>query len=76
MDKCYQGIAIPSPIEEPCGNSYMSTNCVNTPEQIIYLGLPAGTSQTVINSNLVAALQTANQLIQDLTARIEILENT
>ncbi len=76
MDKCYQGISIPEPIEEPCGNNYISTSCVNTPTQIIYLDLPAGTNQTVINSALVAALQTANTLIQDLLARVEILENT
>lgn len=75
MDKCYEGIAIPTPIAAPCGNEYMSTSCVTTPSLLTYLNLPAGTSQTVVNTTLEAALKTANQLIQDLTARLAALEN-
>lgn len=76
MSNCYEGISVPDPIEEPCGNMYMSTNCITTPIQYIYLDLPVGASQTEINTNLVLALQSANQLIQDLIARVETLENT
>lgn len=74
MERCYQGTVVPEPIEEPCRNTYMSTNCVTIPTPFIYLDLPIGASQTQVNTNLVLALQTANQLIQDLTERIEILE--
>lgn len=76
MSNCYEGVVVPTPIEEPCGNSYMSTDCVTSPNQFLYLDLPAGSTQTAINTNLVLALQTANSLIQDLIARVEILENT
>lgn len=76
MNDCYEGVAVPTPIEEPCGNVYISTDCVTSPNQFLYLDLPAGSSQTAINTNLVLALQTANGLIQDLLARVEMLENT
>lgn len=76
MNDCYEGVVVPTPIEEPCGNSYMLTDCVTIPNQFLYLDLPAGSSQTLVNTNLVLALQTANQQIQDLRARVEMLENT
>ena len=76
MDKCYSGISIPDPITEICNNNYISTNCVTIPEQFIYLDLPAGSKQTEVNINLILALQTANNQIQDLLARVETLENT
>lgn len=76
MDNCYEGVVVPTPIEEPCGNVYITTNCVTSPIQYIYLDLPAGSNQTAINTNLVLALQTANSQIQDLLARVEMLENS
>ncbi len=75
MEKCYQGIVIPAPIEEPCGNDYISTNCVNTPSQILYLDIPAGASQTLINIKIVAALKATNEVIVELTERVEIAES-
>ena len=75
MENCYEGIAIPAPIEEPCGNNYTSTSCVTTPVQFVYLDLAVGANQTQINTNLVTALQTANQLIIDLQDRVQLLEN-
>lgn len=75
MDKCYEGISIPTPIEAPCGNTYMSTSCVTTPSLIADLNLPAGTNQTEINSTIATALQYAFSQIKDLKDRIVILEN-
>ncbi len=57
MNQCYQGIDIPVQIQEPCGNTYISTNCVTIPESLIYLDLPAGSSQTEVNENIILALQ-------------------
>ena len=37
MENCCEGTAVPEPIVEPCGNTYISTNCVTTPESLIYL---------------------------------------
>lgn len=74
MEKCYEGTVVPEPIQEPCGNTYISTNCVTIPAPLIYLDLSTGDSQTIVNQNMILALQTANQLIQELTERIEILE--
>lgn len=74
MEKCYQGTVVPELIEEPCGNTYISTNCVTIPSALIYLDLSMGSNQTQVNQNLILALQSANQLIQDLKERIEILE--
>lgn len=76
MENCYEGIVVPTPITEPCGNIYMSTNCVTIPEALIYLDLPIGASQTLVNQMLILALQASNQLIQELTERIEILEGS
>ncbi len=74
-NNCYQGVSIPTPIEEPCGGNYTSTDCVSTPSAISYIEVTAGSSQTVINNNLVLALQEANLKIQDLLNRVDILEN-
>jgi len=61
-----------SPIE--CPEGLFSTNCTVTPSAIVYLGLLANSTQTQINTALVAALIAKDQLIQDLTTRIEALE--
>lgn len=76
MEKCYEGIVVPTPIAEPCGNLYSSTDCVTIPEPLIYLDLPLGASQTQVNQNLILALQASYAIIQNLTERIEILEGT
>ena len=74
MNDCYEGISVPALIEEPCGNTYISTNCATIPTQIIYLDLPVNSKQTEVNQKLVLALQVANQQIQDLIERVNILE--
>ena len=33
MSDCYEGTVVPDPIQEPCGNTYISTNCVTIPTQ-------------------------------------------
>lgn len=75
MEKCYQGIDIPEQIQEPCGNTYISTNCVSIPGSLIYLDIPSGSSQTEVNNKIMLALQSSYQAIQELTARVIILEN-
>lgn len=73
-NQCYEGINIPIQISEPCGNTYISTNCVTIPEPLIYLDLETGAKQTEVNQNLILALQAANQLIYELTQRVSTLE--
>lgn len=73
-NQCYEGVNIPVQIQEPCGNTYISTNCVTIPSSIVYLDLPAGSKQTEVNANLVLALQTANALIQNLIDRLDAIE--
>ena len=74
MAECYEGTVVPEQIQEPCGNTYISTDCVTIPASLLYLDLTTGARQTEVNENLILALQAANQLIQELTERIEILE--
>lgn len=74
MNNCYEGISVPPQISEPCGNSYMSTNCVTIPAPIFYLDLPIASSQTLVNDRLILALQAANEKIQELLDRVELLE--
>lgn len=61
-----------SPVE--CPEGLFSTNCTVTPTPIVYLGLSANATQTAINNALVSALISKDQLIAELTTRIEALE--
>lgn len=65
MGKCYEGVNIPAPISEPCGNEYMSTNCITIPEPIIYLEIPAGSSQTLFNTNTTLAIESVNSKLDN-----------
>lgn len=66
MEKCYEGINIPEQIIEPCGNSYISTDCVTIPKPITYLDLPIGSSQTQVNDNVTLALKAVNERINEI----------
>jgi hypothetical protein len=75
MTNCYSGISvIPQQIEEPCGGTYISTSCIQSPEANITLDLSAGASQAQTNAALTTALVYKEQQIQDLIAMIEALE--
>lgn len=58
-----------------CNGVFTSTECALTPTALTYLQIPINGSQDLINRNLILNLQYKDQLIQDLTERIEALEN-
>ena len=66
MATCYTGTSIPQKISEPCDGEYKSTDCVASPNPLIYLGLPQGASQTQINNALLLALASKDQQISTL----------
>lgn len=73
MTNCYQGIAAETPIEAPCGGTFVSTSCIQTPFDNATLDLQAGATQTEINGALTTALVYKEQQIQELQSEIEAL---
>lgn len=65
MENCNTGIVI-STTEEPCSGNYVSTNCTAIPNNITYLNLSAGDSQTKVNAALVTALTYKDEQIAQL----------
>ncbi|HSE99905.1 MAG TPA: hypothetical protein VLA48_03330 [Nitrososphaeraceae archaeon] len=75
IKNCYTGTAIKQ-IEEGCKGSYISTNCIQTPNAISYLDLPAGSSQTEVNAAITSSLLFKDQQISEISAtKIEAGEN-
>lgn len=64
-NNCYTGTNIEQ-IEDGCGNNFISTSCVQTPNAISYLDLEAGSNQTEVNAALVAALTYKDQQISEI----------
>lgn len=52
---------------DPCGGVYGSTDCISTPNAIVYLSIPAESTQTEINTAVTLDLINKN-------SRIEVLE--
>jgi phage-related minor tail protein len=81
MENCYEGIVAQPQIPNTCNGNITSTDCIASPVANVTLDLPEGASQTQINNALTTALVYKQQqieelidLIEDLTARIVILE--
>jgi hypothetical protein len=74
MSDCYTGIVIPTPIVEICNGEYKSTDCIKTPNAIIYLDLPEGATQTQINAAIITFLVGKDAQIADLQSQINALE--
>lgn len=76
MENCNQDIFTPTN-DQPvlCDGKFYSTECILTPNAIPYINIPVNASQQQINTNLVLALQQANVTIQQLSQRIDDLEN-
>ena len=72
---CYTGTAVPPMQIAPCGGEYISSACVVHAGTLSYLSLSAGATQEQINTALVNALISKDQIIAALTARVVILEN-
>jgi len=62
---CTKGTSI-AQIPNECDGSYISTNCIQTPNAISYLELPAAATQTEINSAIVTALMFKDQQISEI----------
>lgn len=75
MNNCYTGTDVPPLEEEDCQGNYTSSNCVINPNAITYLNLPANSSVTTIISALILNQMYQDELIAQLTTRIENLEN-
>jgi len=71
---CNNGVNIPELILEPCKGENISTACVSSPVSITALNLPANSTQQQINTAFVLALQNLLNQIEELTARVEVLE--
>ena len=75
IKNCYTGTAIEQE-EEGCGNNYISTNCVQTPNTISYLNISAGSTQTEINAAITSSLIFKDQQISEISStKIEAGEN-
>lgn len=75
IKNCYTGTAIEQ-IEEGCKGNYISTDCIQTPNAISYLDLPAGSSQTEVNAAITSSLLFKDQQISEISAtKIEAGEN-
>lgn len=70
MDKCYTSTT-PSRIEDPCEGNQTSTDCSLYPNSIVYLGLPANSTSTVVIQALLTSLVDARNRITALENRIE-----
>lgn len=64
-NNCYTGTAI-TQITDECGNNFVSTNCIQTPNALVYLDLPEGATQSEINAAVVAALTYKDQQIAEI----------
>lgn len=72
---CNNGVDIPELLpSEPCKGDYVSTACVAQSGAITALNLPANSTQQQINTAFVLALQNLLNQIEELTARVEVLE--
>jgi hypothetical protein len=74
MEECYEGIIALPQIQAPCGGNFTSTDCVQTPIANLTLNLASGATQTQINNALTTALVYKQQQIEELIARIVVLE--
>jgi len=75
IKNCYTGTAIEQ-VEEGCGNNYISTDCIQTPNAITYLDISAGSTQTEINAAITSSLIFKDQQISEISAtKIEAGEN-
>jgi len=69
------GTNIPELLQsEPCNGEYISTACIAQNGAITALNLPANSTQQQINTAFVLALQNLLNQIEELTARVELLE--
>lgn len=75
INLCPQNITTPDRIAETCDGIYTSDNCITHPEAITELNLPINSSVNSIVKALVLAILYKEEQIQDLTARVEALEN-
>lgn len=65
---CAKGVTIVQIPDECNGGNFLSTSCVQTPNAISYLDLPAGSNQTQINAALVSSLIYKDQEIDNIEA--------
>lgn len=72
-NNCYDGISIPTLIEEPCDGKYTLDNCSVHAAAIPYLSLPANSSLALVIQNIVLSLQAKDALIEDLQNQINSL---
>ena len=73
--ECNNGISIPSLGISPCPDGiYHSDKCIIHSGAITALNLPANSTQQQINTAFVLALQNLLNQIEELTARVEVLE--
>lgn len=69
------GTNIPELLQsEPCDGIYTSDSCIIHPQAITALNLPVNSSLNTIITALVLGLQYKEEQIQELIARIEVLE--
>jgi hypothetical protein len=74
MENCYDGIIASPQVKAPCGGDFKSTDCIQTPTANLTLNLASGATQTQINNALTTALVYKQQQIEELIARIVVLE--
>lgn len=70
MENCNTGISIIT-TEEICAGKYTSTDCTSIPNNITYLDVSAGDSQTEVNAALVTALMYKDEQLGSLTISTE-----
>ncbi|HSE99904.1 MAG TPA: hypothetical protein VLA48_03325 [Nitrososphaeraceae archaeon] len=79
---CTKGTSIAQIPDECNGGNFLSTNCVQTPNSLVYLDLPAGSNQTQINAAIIASLTYKDQEISEIPiydgseTKVEAGENT
>ena len=72
---CNQNTDIPELPSEECGGVYTSSKCITNPLALPYYNLPINSSLFAIINAQILVNQYKDELIADLTARIEALEN-
>lgn len=70
---CYEGIEVPTLIEEPCGGIYTLDSCIVHADAIPYLNLPANSKIKTVVEKIIISLQAKDDLIAELEAQISEL---
>ena len=63
---CIKGTTIIQIPDECNGGNFLSTSCIQTPNSLTYLDLPAGSNQTQINAAIISSLTYKDQEISEI----------